>query len=657
MTDHKDRLLFSEFPPVPTSAWEEKIRLDLKGKDYEKKLTWKTVEGLRIKPYYRNEDLTYLDPSQSLPGEFPYLRGSKNNNNNWKIRQQVYTGDPADTNHMALDLIKKGITSLDFVLSKKYELTQGATEKLLKHIPLPDIELNFSGYDAEGSVEKLVNYLHAAGYEKDACSGSVNFDPLGRLCSKGHFSFDSEALSLEMLTGLIRETRHLSHFRTIAVNARSFGNAGASVAQELAFGLAQGAEYLWLLTDHGLSVNDAAGKMGFHFAVSSNYFLEIAKYRTARFLWSKILSAFDTNCKVPMYIHAETARWNLSLYDPTVNILRTTSESMSAVLSGVDALTVLPFDITFEKPSAFAERIARNQQIILKEEAYFDKVMDPAAGSYYIENLTASVAGLCWNLFLEVQQKGGFVASMKEGFIQERIKETARQRDLAIATRTEFSIGTNQYPNFKEIYTEVPRDYATECGCTCRDKKCSHIQDRYAGDEFCHCDCRRDACDCSCCNEDKRIVQPIRQYRGTREFEKLRLKTDLGGRRPRVFMLTIGNLSMRHARAKFSCNFFACAGYEVIDNPGFKTVEEGVNTALAEKADVVVLCSSDEEYAVFAPEAYEKMKDKAILVIAGAPPCMEDLKAIGIDNYIHVHSNVLEILKEYHQKLRIDHET
>ena len=653
MTDHKDRLSFSEFPPVSTSAWEEKIRLDLKGKDYEKKLIWKTLEGLRIKPYYRKEDLAYLDPSQALPGEFPYLRGAKKTNNRWQIRQQVQVVDPAEANHKALDLIRKGITSLDFVLSKKHRLTQDATEKLIKHVPLPDIELNFSGCGAEASVEMLVKALHAAGHENDACSGSVDFDPLGRLCIKGHFSFDSETLSSEMLARLNRETGHLPRFRTLAVNARYFGNAGASALQELAFGLAMGAEYLGLLTDQGIFVKDAAGKMGFNFAVASNYFLEIAKYRAARFLWSKILGAFDPGCKVPMHIHAETSRWNLSVYDPYVNILRTATESMSAVLSGVDSLTVLPFDITFEKPSGFAERIARNQQIILKEEAYFDKVMDPAAGSYYIENLTASLAGECWKLFLEVQQKGGFVACMKEGFIQERINETARQRDLAIATRKEFSVGTNQYPNFKEVYSDKPRDYATECGCTCRDANCSCDQDCCKDSDSCRCDCRGETCDCSCCNADKRIVQPIRQYRGTKEFEKLRLQTDLGGKRPRVFMLTIGNLSMRHARSQFSCNFFAGAGYEVIDNPGFKTVEEGINAALAEKADVVVLCSSDEEIAVFAPEAHEMLKDKAILVIAGAPPCMEELKARGIENYIHIRSNVLETLKEYHQKLWI----
>jgi methylmalonyl-CoA mutase len=653
MTDRNDRLLFSEFSPVSTSAWEEKIREDLKGKDYEKKLIWKTIEGLRIKPYYRKEDLTYLDPSQAVPGVFPYLRGSKKSNNCWQIRQQVLVADPSDANLMALDLIEKGITSLDFVVLKKYGLTQDGTEKLLRKIHLADIEINFSGYHTEASAEMFVRYLQAGGNDNDVCTGSVNYDPLGRLCTKGHFSFDSESLSCEMLTRLIQKTKHLPRFRTVAVNARCFGNAGSSAVQELAFGLAMGAEYLCMLTDQGISVEEAANKMGFHFAVSSGYFLEIAKYRAARFLWSKIISAFDADCKVPMHIHAETARWNLSVYDPYVNLLRTSTEGMSAVLSGVDALTVLPFDITFEKPSVFAERIARNQQIILKEEAYFDKVMDPAAGSYYIESLTASVAEASWNLFLEVQRKGGFVASLKEGFIQEKIKETAQQRDVAIATRKEFSVGTNQYPNFKEIYTEKPRDYSAHCCCTCKDDKCSEGQNCFCEGESCSCDCRGDDCDCSCCNADKRIVQPIRQYRGTWEFEKLRLQTDLGGRRPRVFMLTIGNLSMRHARSQFSCNFFACAGYEVIDNPGFKTVDEGIDAAISEKAEVVVLCSSDEEYTVLAPEVHQKLKDKAILVVAGAPPGMDELKTMGIENFVYARSNVLETLKQYHKKLRI----
>jgi methylmalonyl-CoA mutase len=652
MTEKKDKL-FPEFPPVSTSAWEEKIREDLKGADYEKKLVWKTVEGITIKPYYRWEDISGFDYQQALPGAFPWVSATKKRDNGWHIRQQVWVEDIAAANSKALDLAEKGITSLEFVFSKKIVLTQHAFEMLLQHIPLHVLEINFAGYNCEISAEMLMRYIHEQKIENTALKGAINFDPLGRLCKKGHYNYDSAALSYEMLVRLIKDTKSLSGLRTIGVNARNFGNAGASITQELAFGLAMGAEYLSILTDQGLSVNETAAKMVFHFAVSQNYFMEIAKYRAVRLLWAKVVEAFDPGCHEPMYIHAETARWNLAIYDPYVNMLRTTTESMSAILAGIDALTVLPFDIAFEKPSEFAERIARNQQIIVKEESYFDRVIDPAAGSYYIESLTKSIAAESWKWFLAVQQEGGFVAAMKQGFIQEQVKMTARQRDLAIATRREFSIGTNQYPDFEEAYAEKPLDFATECGCTCIGEKCTCDNDCCCGDANCHCDCMEVNCDCSCCNEAKRIIEPLRLYRGTKEFEKLRLKTDLGKRRPRIFMLTIGNLSMRLARSRFSCNFFACAGYEVIDNIGFSSLDDGISAAVEAKADIVVLCSSDDEYVVFAPEAYEKLNGRAILVIAGAPPCMEDLKAKGIDNFIHLRSNVLETLKQYHQKLGI----
>jgi methylmalonyl-CoA mutase len=424
--------------------------------------------------------------------------------------------------------------------------------------------------------------------------------------------------------------------------------------QELAFGLAMGAEYLSILTDKGLTVKETAAKMAFHFAVSPYYFMEIAKYRAARLLWAFIVKAFDKDCNEPMFIHAETNRWNITVYDPYVNMLRTTTESMSAILAGIDVLTVMPFDLAFERPSEFAERIARNQQIILREESYFDRVIDPAAGSYYIESLTESIAAESWKLFLATEQEGGFISAMKRGFVQEQVEKTACQRDLAIATRREFSVGTNHYPDLNEIYSFTPQDYATEYCGTCKGKKHNIHDDCCCGEIDYECDCREENCDCSCCNENKRIVKPLRIYRGTREFEKLRLKTDLGKHRPKVFMLTIGNLSMRLARSQFSCNFFACAGYEIFDTIGFNTLDEGIRAAVEVKADIVVLCSSDEEYAVYAPEAYEKLKGKAILVIAGSPPCMEDLKAKGITRFIHIRSNVLETLVEFHQKLGVE---
>jgi methylmalonyl-CoA mutase len=299
-----------------------------------------------------------------------------------------------------------------------------------------------------------------------------------------------------------------------------------------------------------------------------------------------------------------------------VNMLRSTTESMSAVLAGADSLTVNPFDSAFSKPSDFSERVARNTQIILKEESYLDKVVDPAAGSYYIESLTDSIASEAWKLFLETEQRGGFLAAFKSGFIQNQVTDTAKKRDLNIATRKEILLGTNQYPNFSEVFSGKPLTDSAQ--------KSSGI-----------------------------IAEPLHLYRASHGFESLRISTDNTGKRPKAFMLTIGNPIIRKARAAFSSNFFACAGYEIIDNAGFATVEEGVKEALAMKSDMVIICSSDEEYPDVAPKAFELLKDKTIFVVAGAPACMEELKQKGIEHFIHVKSNVLETLVGFNKLLGI----
>jgi len=293
---------------------------------------------------------------------------------------------------------------------------------------------------------------------------------------------------------------------------------------------------------------------------------------------------------------------------------------MSAVLGGTDSMTVMPFNAAYEAATDFSERIARNQQILLKEESHFDKIVDPAAGSYYIETLTDSIAENAWKLFLEVQEKGGYVAAFKEGFVQATVTATASKMDSAIATRRENLLGTNQFPNFTE-----------------------YIQHELTAEVFSK----------QVRKADGAIAEPLARYRGAQAFEALRYATDVyskSNKRPLVFMLTVGSLSMRKARAQFACNFFAVAGFTVQEGKGYKTVEEGVADAVEAGADVVVICSSDEEYATFAPEAAEMLIDP-IFVVAGNPECRPDLEAKGIKNYIHVRSNLLEELKSYQVQL------
>ena len=297
---------------------------------------------------------------------------------------------------------------------------------------------------------------------------------------------------------------------------------------------------------------------------------------------------------------------------------------MSAVIAGVESHLVKPFDSAYAKPDEFSERIARNQQLLLKEEAYLDKVADPAAGSYYIENLTASLADEAWKIFLEIEQEGGYIEAVKSSFIQQKVKENSESLNHAIASREMSLLGTNEYPNFTErIETYIPAEVFKVSDFT----------------------------------EEDAVFETLKLYRGSQAFEILRKRTDDHSRehdRPAVFMFTYGNLSMRIARAQFASNFFAVAGFDLIDNLGFKTVKDGVKAAIDSKADIVVICSSDEEYANIVPDIIGQLKDKAIVVLAGYPKnIIEDLKRAGLKHFIHMRSNVLESLQQMQKELGI----
>ena len=621
MADSKEKL-FSDFSPVTTEQWMEKITADLKGADFEKKLVWRTNEGFKVKPFYRKEDLEGLKTTDALPGEFPYLRGNKKDNNEWLVRQEIRVDDVKEANAKALDILNKGVDSLSFHVKAK-ELNAAYLETLLDGICAECVELNFS--TCQGHVVELANllveYFQKKGYDLNKLQGSINFDYLNKMVAKGK----EKGSLVDTAKALIAATAALPEYRVINVNALTLNNAGAYIYQELGYALAWGNEYMNQLTEAGVPAATVAKKIKFNFGISSNYFLEIAKFRAGRMLWADIVNSYlaegDCKCAAQMKVHAETSSFNLTIFDSYVNLLRTQTEAMSAALAGVDSMTVVPFDKAYETPNDFSERLARNQQLLLKEESHFDKVIDPAAGSYYIENLTVSIAKQAWDLFLAVEDEGGFYAAVKAGKVQEAVNASNKARHEAVAKRKEILLGTNQYPNFTELAGDK-RPLEAVCCC--------------GGGH--HDTCEKD-------------VPTLNFDRAASEFEALRLQTEASGKRPKAFMLTIGNLAMRQARAQFSCNFLACAGYEVVDNLGFPTVEAGIEAAMAAKADIVVLCSSDDEYAEYAVPAFKALDGRAIFIVAGAPANMEELKAVGIENCIHVRVNVLETLKEFNAKL------
>ena len=617
----EDNKLFSEFPPVPTEKWEEAINKDLKGADYEKKLVWKTIEGFKVKPYYRAEDLENLEYLESNPDQAPFTRGKHADNNVWDIRQDIKADTLEAANALALEALNRGANSLGLCACKVENVEQMRT--LLKDIHPEACKINFTcSKDYLHTLKLFLQVVEEGGYDPAKVYGSCNFDIYGRALLHGDYR-NGEQGDYQEAVELVRFAKeHLPNFRVLAVNGRYIHNAGSSIVQELGFTLASANDLVAHLTDCGLTVEEVAKNLVFNFATGSTYFMEIAKIRAARMLWSKIMEQYKPQCDccLKVFINATSSLWNKSIFDPYVNMLRTTTETMSAAIAGADSITTNPFDIAFEKSDSFGYRIGRNQQLLLKEESYMDKIVDPAGGSYYIENLTDSIAQYAWQLFLDVESHGGMAKAIRENYVQDEVARVAQQRDMDIATRRTTILGTNQYPNLLEKMGDKVKKGQAEQGKCC----------------------------CQCEPEFK----TLRLYRGAEPFEHLRLATEKSGMRPKVFLLTYGNLAMRKARSGFATNFFGVAGYEIIDNPGFKSAQEGVDAALAAKADIVVLCSSDDEYAEITEAACQGLKGKVkSIVLAGYPKEMvETYQGYGIDEFIHVKTNVLESLTKF-QKL------
>ena len=607
--------LFNEFAPIPTEKWEEIINKDLKGADYEKKLVWRTNEGFKVRPYYRAENLDDLNYLDVMPAEFPYTRGTKADSNDWEIVQNVTETEPAKANEVALASIKGGATMISFTMQGVKTAQDLAT--LLAGLDLTKVGVQFTRPQGRAVqlTKDFIAYLEANHIDKAAVKGGIAYD--GISCCLRHGKFPtSEKAAMDTAIELVNLTADMPNFKVVNVRGIQMHNGGATIVQELGYTLGIANEYLAYATSNGLTVEQMAKKMEVTLSIASNYFMEIAKLRAFRLLWATMVSQYQPkcDCACKVRINSVASSWNKTLYDPYVNMLRTTTEGMAASLGGADTIALQPFDVAFKHDDDFSRRISRNVQIILKEESYFNKVVDPAAGSYYIENLTDSLAEHAWKQFQEVEAQGGIIKLILSGEVKKAIEESCNKRNMDIATRKYILLGTNQYPNINETMLDKVEEQPEE------------------------------------------KVEGLQPYRGAMAFEQLRLATERQAKqsgRPKVFLLKIGNLAMRQARAGFTSNFFGCAGYEIIENAGFATVEEGIEAAKAVKADIVVVCSSDEEYATFGVEAAKAAKAAGfIFIVAGNPTeSIDALKEAGADDFIHVRTNVLECLKKYNDIL------
>ncbi|MEM4409609.1 MAG: methylmalonyl-CoA mutase family protein [Candidatus Caldarchaeum sp.] len=667
--------LFEEFPPVSPGEWKDLILADLGGADYEKTLVWKTYEGLRVEPFYTIEDIEGLAHLRSLPGEFPYIRGSKPLAQ-WSITEEIGDNDPRHANEVAKEGLNRGLDCLTFRCeygSRRVRgvriLSQGDMSRILKDIPIDRVPINFiAGFSPIAVQAMLAAEVEARGLSIHEISGCIMADPLSHLATYGSLPTTRKDVFNELSRAVSFAESKAPRLRCLSASSHPFHEAGASAVEELAFTLSEGAEYLAELTDLGISASAASRHMVFRFSIGSNYFMEIAKLRAARMLWAHIVRAFgsDDEESFKMTIYARTSLRNKTIYDPYVNMLRVTTEAMSAAVGGADYIAVGAFDELIKPPDDFSRRIARNTQLILKNESYVEDVIDPAAGSYYIEMLTDMLADAAWKLFLSVEKEGGFIEALQKGFIQGKIETTRKEKERNIALRKDMVLGTNNFPNLKErmlplikkVEEESPFEILKGERATLSPESIKSVEalaKAFRCGEISVCDLF------SFYGEGDLSVSPLHPVRAAEPFEQIRLATEAyaqrTGKTPSVFLLPYGNLASRLARANFSLNLFGCAGFEVVENPGFQTVMEGVEAAVASSCDIVVICSADEEYPHIAPWICKGIKEhrpKTLVVVAGYPKSsIEMLKEAGIDDFIHIRMDAVDALKRFQRLLGI----
>lgn len=610
--------LFSEFAPVSKEQWIAKATEDLKGADFQKKLVWRTYEGFDIQPFYTIEDLEGRELVTNLNRAFARDENATGARS-WVNYTEVLVEDEAKANQAALaDLDERGADGIVFNLNGRETVD---LETLLKGIEVACCAVSFKQAGCPGKfTEAYFAYLNAKGVDLNKVTGYLYNDPIGTWTTTG------KEPCYKCLAKAIKAASAAPHFYALTICSAPFVNAGSNYTQELAFTLAKLTDYIDKLEAEGVTAKEVFENAMPLMGMNTDYFFEIAKFRALRALWIELEALYNTGLDPKsVKIGAESSVWALAKYDPYVNMLRSTTEGMSAVLGGVDALAIAPYDSTFEQPTSFSNRIALNISHLLKEESYFDKVVDPAAGSYYIENLTDTLIEKALELFKATEAAGGFVAQFAAGNIQQQIAQVRQAKRADIAKRKQAYVGVNRYPNTKEVLEDP------QC---CGGKKC---QAQPEGLELLPC------------------------QHAAKPFECLRQRTEMyakvSGRRPKVFLAGYGNPAMRTARATFSGDFFGVAGFEILPEGVYADAATAGAESAKVDAEIVVICSSDDDYVASAADfarAFKAAAPDKMLVLAGYPAdVVEDLKAAGVDDFIHVKVNALEALKGYQEKLGI----
>jgi methylmalonyl-CoA mutase len=605
--------LFREFPSVSKDKWKEVAIKELKDGDYDRRLVWKQDDGISIEPIYMFEDLSGLPHLESLPAEAPFVRGGQRPvaEGGWLIAQETSKASPAEANANMKEALERGQNAIAFVIendshSGVHIKDVNDLSTLLDGIDIVDRPVVMrAGMRGMEMFSTLLKVCEQRGADTKALKGCVDIDPIN-----DNLDFDSVR---KFVTEAAAKT---PTFRVVGISSEPYAYAGATTVQELALTLAAGTDALRNIIADGISVDTVAQRMWFSFSVDVNFFQEIAKLRAARMLWSGIVKSFGavSDGSLVMKQHVRTSRWSQTIYDPYVNILRSTVQTMAAAIGGGGAMTVNPFDELQPVNPELSNRLARNTQIVLQEESHLAQVMDPVAGSYYVEQLTDMLARKSWELFQEIERQGGLMAAMKAGTVQEMLSASLKKKLDAVANRKSVLVGTNQYADSTSLKTKPGDDIVSECG-------------------------------------------PLVQHRAAEQIEALRYAVDKNSVKPQAFLATFGSVFWRRARATFANGFLGTAGIAVQDNNGFADMNEAADAAVSAGAHIVVACGEDEQYATAVPELINALRargSKAQVIVAGYPKdAVDGLKTAGVADFIHVKANLITTLSSILKRMDI----
>ncbi len=694
---------FDEFSIPTYDEWKVEVEKALKGGIFEKKMFTPTYEGITLEPIYTLERSRAEKAKGAFPGMSEFLRGSKVSGyiaEAWGISQKCDATLPKECNELLKFEISKGTTVYNISLDEATKHNVDATnaeilgEGGVSVTTLQDMSDLIEGLDFEkypvylltgasslSILALLVAAVKANGGKPEVLKGTVGADPVGTLARYGKNYGSLDALLDEMAHVMTFAKTMTPKLRTIVVSGDVYANGGASDVEELAYMLSTAIFYVRGMQRRGFAISDITKQMSFEVSIGANFFMEIAKLRVLRALWSFVVESFGGDEEAQhMYVHGKTAAFTKTVYDPYVNMLRDTTQAFSGVVGGLDSLEISCFDAPIRKGDVFSRRIARNMQVMMQDEFELRQPVDPEGGSWYIETLAQQLQEKVWTLVQEVENEGGIIEGLKSGKVQASVDAILQKRFKALEVRSDVAVGNNMYPNMTEVLLEPRTEDQDELHRIRLSDVQNYVKDRdakayfdeikalfkSAGDAGALFEAIRNAYlsgatigtireALSAMDVESEEVTAITPHRWTERFEELRMRTEAykakTGDNVKVFLANMGKIPQHKPRADFSTGFMEVAAFEVLKNDGFPTTDEAAQAAADSKADVVVICSTDATYPELVPPLAKRVKELmpgVKLFLAGAPAkdMVDTYLESGVDDFVHVKANCYQILTD-----------